>query len=58
MRILYISQYFPPELCAPAARVDEFSRHWAEQGHDVFVLTAFPHHPTGVKRPEDRGVFV
>jgi glycosyltransferase involved in cell wall biosynthesis len=56
MRILYVSQYFPPEIGAPAARVHELSREWVRAGHEVTVLTAFPHHPTGVKRPEDRGV--
>jgi colanic acid biosynthesis glycosyl transferase WcaI len=56
MRILYVSQYFPPEIGAPAARVHELSREWARLGHEVTVLTAFPHHPSGVKRPEDRGV--
>lgn len=56
MRILYVSQYFPPEIGAPAARVHELSREWVAAGHEVTVLTAFPHHPTGIKRPEDRGV--
>ncbi|HEY2785742.1 MAG TPA: glycosyltransferase family 4 protein [Fimbriiglobus sp.] len=56
MRILYVSQYFPPEMGAPAARVYELSREWVRRGHRVTVLTAFPHHPTGVKRPGDRGV--
>jgi colanic acid biosynthesis glycosyl transferase WcaI len=56
MRILYISQYYPPEMGAPSARVSEFARAWAAEGHDVTVLTAFPHHPHGVKRAEDRGV--
>jgi len=56
MRILYVSQYFPPEIGAPAARVHELSREWVRTGHEVTVLTAFPHHPGGVKRPEDRGV--
>lgn len=56
MKILYVSQYFPPEMGAPPARVHEFSREWARLGHEVTVLTAFPHHPTGRKRPEDRFV--
>ncbi|MBI1374437.1 MAG: glycosyltransferase [Phycisphaera sp.] len=54
MRILYVSQYFPPEVCAPAARVYDLSRQWVRQGHDVTVLTAFAHHPTGVKAKADR----
>ena len=48
MNILYVTQYYPPESCAPAARVDEFSREWARQGHRVTVLTGFPNHPEGV----------
>jgi colanic acid biosynthesis glycosyl transferase WcaI len=56
MRILYVSQYFPPEMGAPAARVHELSREWVRLGHDVTVLTAFAHHPTGVKAPRDWGV--
>ena len=55
MKILYISQYFPPEIAAPAVRVSELSRHWAEAGHEVTVLTGFPNHPTGVVHPEYRG---
>jgi len=57
MKILYISQYFPPEMGAPAARAAELSRHWASLGHDVTVLTGFPNHPTGVVPPEYRGQF-
>ena len=52
MKILYVSQYFPPEMGAPAARADELSRHWARMGHDVTVLTGFPNHPTGAVPPE------
>lgn len=48
MKILYVSQYFPPEMGAPAARVSELSRHWVSLGHDVTVLTGFPNHPSGV----------
>jgi glycosyltransferase involved in cell wall biosynthesis len=54
MKILYVSQYFPPEMGAPAARAAELSRHWAAAGHDVSVLTGFPNHPTGVVPTEYR----
>jgi glycosyltransferase involved in cell wall biosynthesis len=39
---------------APAARVSELTRLWAEQGCDVTVLTGFPNHPTGVLHAEYR----
>ncbi|HEY1462089.1 MAG TPA: glycosyltransferase family 4 protein [Terriglobales bacterium] len=54
MKILYISQYFPPEIGAPAARASELVRHWVQQGQDVTVLTGFPNHPNGVMTPEYR----
>jgi glycosyltransferase involved in cell wall biosynthesis len=57
MKILYVSQYFPPEMGAPAARAAELSRHWAASGHDVVVLTGFPNHPTGIIPPEYRNKF-
>jgi colanic acid biosynthesis glycosyl transferase WcaI len=52
VKILYVSQYFSPEMGAPSARAAELSRHWARMGHEVTVLTGFPNHPTGVV-PED-----
>ncbi len=55
MKILYISQYFPPEIGAPAARASELARHWTQDGHDVTVLTGFPNHPNGVVPPEYKG---
>ncbi len=55
MNILYISHYFPPEVNAPALRVSELSRHWANQGHQVTVLTGFPNHPNGVIPEEYKG---
>ncbi|MEE9284929.1 MAG: glycosyltransferase family 4 protein [Dehalococcoidia bacterium] len=55
MRILYVSQYYPPEMGAPAARVSELARRWAGQGHRVTVLTGFPNHPTGVVPEPYRG---
>lgn len=55
MRILYVSQYFPPEMGAPSARVYELARYWSGMGHQVKVLTAFPNHPTGIIPPEYKG---
>jgi colanic acid biosynthesis glycosyl transferase WcaI len=55
VKILYVSQYFPPEMGAPAARASELASHWVEAGHEVSVLTGFPNHPTGVVPAEWRG---
>ena len=57
MKLLYVSQYFPPEMGAPAARAVELARHWVRDGQEVSVLTGFPNHPTGVIAPEYRGKF-
>ena len=54
MKILYVSQYFPPEMGAPAGRAAELSRCWVEEGHEATVLTGFPNHPTGIVPPEYR----
>jgi glycosyltransferase involved in cell wall biosynthesis len=54
MKILYVSQYFPPEMGAPAARAAELASYWAKDGHQVTVLTGFPNHPTGIVSPEYR----
>jgi glycosyltransferase involved in cell wall biosynthesis len=51
-QILYVSQYYPPEACAPATRVECFAREWARNGADVGVLTGFPNHPEGIVHEE------
>lgn len=48
MRILFFSHYFPPEVNAPATRTYENCKRWAEQGHDVTVITCTPNCPSGV----------
>ena len=57
MKTLYVSQYFSPEMGAPAARAAELSQYWAAAGHEVTVLTGFPNHPTGIVPPEYRDKF-
>jgi colanic acid biosynthesis glycosyl transferase WcaI len=54
MKILYVSQYYPPETPAPAARASELGQLWAASGHEVTVLTGFPNHPTGKIHPAYR----
>ena len=48
MRILFLSHYFFPEGNAPATRVYELTRRWAEAGHEVTVVTSAPNVPNGV----------
>lgn len=55
MKISLICQYFPPEVGAPQARLSEMVKTWANEGHDVTVLTAFPNHPTGIIPDEYKG---
>ena len=55
MKTLFFSQYFPPEMGAPAARVSELAACWARLGEQVTVITTFPNHPTGVVPEEYRG---
>jgi colanic acid biosynthesis glycosyl transferase WcaI len=55
MRVLYFSQYFPPEVGATQTRASEMSRYLAERGHRVTVVTEVPNHPSGIIPPEYRG---
>lgn len=54
MHIVYLSQYFPPEMGASASRVSEMAQHWVKAGEAVTVFTGFPQHPTGIKPPKYR----
>jgi glycosyltransferase involved in cell wall biosynthesis len=54
MQVLYISQYYPPEACAPASRVDGLTREWVKAGVEASVLTGFPNHPEGIVHAEYR----
>ncbi len=54
MKILFLSHYFPPEINAPASRTYEHCKVWAEQGHEVTVVTCVPNHPQGKIYPPYR----
>jgi hypothetical protein len=47
LKILFISDNFPPEVNAPATRTYEHCREWVKQGVKVTVLTCFPNYPQG-----------
>ncbi len=47
MNILIITQYFPPEMGAPQARLFELAKRLKGMGHKLTVLTAMPNYPTG-----------
>lgn len=47
MRILFLSDNFPPERNAPATRVYEHACYWVQAGHEVTVLTCAPNFPEG-----------
>ena len=48
MKILLLSQYFPPEVGGPQSRMSEFARYLEQCGHEVYVVCEMPNYPTGV----------
>lgn len=55
MRVLYLSQYYPPEIGATQSRAHAMARGLVRNGHAVTVLTEIPNHPEGVVHPAYRG---
>ena len=47
MRILFLTENFPPETNAAATRVSERALYWVKAGHQVTVLTCAPNFPGG-----------
>jgi glycosyltransferase involved in cell wall biosynthesis len=48
LRVIIVSQYFPPEIGATQLRMQSFAEYLALRGHDVTVISEFPNHPHGV----------
>ncbi|WP_257350250.1 glycosyltransferase family 4 protein [Pseudalkalibacillus decolorationis] len=57
MKIILLSENFPPEVGAPQIRLYEVGKELIDRGHEVEVLTAFPHHPHGIIPDEYKGKF-
>jgi len=47
VRITILTQYYPPEIGAPQARLSELASALVRRGHAVTVLTAMPSYPVG-----------
>ncbi len=58
MNILYLSQYFPPEVGATQTRAIEMATYLARAGHKVTVLTEFPNHPHGIIPSHYKGKWI
>lgn len=51
LKILFLTDNFPPEVNAPATRTFEHCREWVQSGINVTVLTCAPNFPTGKVYP-------
>ena len=51
MRILFLTDNFPPEVNAPATRTYEHARAWLARGAEVTVVTSAPNFPQGKLYP-------
>lgn len=47
MNLTILTQYYPPEIGAPQARLSELAQRIAARGHQVSILTAMPNYPKG-----------
>ncbi len=52
MKILFITQYFHPEVGAASTRITDLANALAEMGHCVTVVAEFPNYPTGTLTKE------
>lgn len=56
MKILVISLYYAPDQCqSNGPLIRALCDDWTQAGHDVTVLTSFPHYGLGAVWPEYRG---
>jgi glycosyltransferase involved in cell wall biosynthesis len=51
VHLAILTQYYPPEIGAPQARLSELAAHFTDRGHAVTVLTALPNYPSGKIQP-------
>ena len=57
MKILFLTDNFPPEVNAPASRTFDHCREWAKNGDEVTVITCAPNFPQGKVYPGYKNKF-
>lgn len=57
MKLLILTQYYPPEIGAPQSRLSELAQELINNGINVNVLTAMPNYPIGKIFPGYGGLF-
>lgn len=66
MKVIYFTQFYPPESIAAAFRAHEHARYWNKGNNAVTVFTGYPNYPTGkvfdgyqissLEQTEDEGI--
>ncbi|MBS1764566.1 MAG: glycosyltransferase family 4 protein [Bacteroidetes bacterium] len=57
MKILFLTQYYPPETGAPQNRLSDLAMRLANEGHEISILTAMPNYPHNEIYSNYRGKF-
>ena len=55
LRVMFLTQYFPPEIGAPQIRMFELAKRLTAAGDALTVVTGFPNYPTGIVQEGYRG---
>lgn len=48
MKILFLTQFFPPETGAASSRISGLAKNLNKLGHKITVLTGLPNYPSGI----------
>ena len=54
-KIIFLTQYYPPEHGAPQNRLHDLAKRMNQAGYKITVLTAMPNYPKGEVFPSYRG---
>lgn len=57
MKLIILTQYYPPEHGAPQNRLHDLAKRAVSAGHEITVMTSMPNYPKGKVFPEYKGKF-